>query len=184
MKTTKKGFTLIELIVVIAIIGVLAAILVPSMLGYVRKSKITSANSAASNVQKAFTNALTDADARGFKCTFVGWIGINSGTINSAPSAGTSQTSDQITAEIKDDVLQYFENLRKVDGYVYLKKNACVAAIVSTDGNYIGTYPSGYVDAKDYKSGSAPTYDSIRTEMETKEPEIAGSTTTSGQGST
>ena len=38
-RMTVKGFSLIELIVVIGIIGVLAAILVPSMIGYVSKSK-------------------------------------------------------------------------------------------------------------------------------------------------
>ncbi|MBQ4246996.1 MAG: type II secretion system protein [Ruminococcus sp.] len=51
-----KGFTLIELIVVIAIVGVLAAILVPNMIGYVGKSKLSTANS---NAKLAYTNAAT-----------------------------------------------------------------------------------------------------------------------------
>ena len=42
MKNKKlKGFTLIEIIVVIAIIGVLLSILIPSMIGYVRKARKT-----------------------------------------------------------------------------------------------------------------------------------------------
>ena len=72
-KSNKKGFTLVELVVVIAIIGVLAAILVPTMMNYVKKARLKTANSNAKLVFTTVNNKCADIVSDGDVCNGLQW---------------------------------------------------------------------------------------------------------------
>ena len=62
LENKNKGFSLVELIVVIAIMAVMTSVLAPSLLGYVEKSRMQKDDSAMGEVMNAVKLALADQD--------------------------------------------------------------------------------------------------------------------------
>lgn len=63
-KSTKKGFTLVELIVVLVILAVLAAMLVPALVGYIDRAKAEKEYQTAATVYGAAQAVITELYAK------------------------------------------------------------------------------------------------------------------------
>jgi type IV pilus assembly protein PilA len=87
-KKKKKGFTLIELIIVIAIIGILAVMIIPQVIGYTSKATTAKEKSDARTLQsaiKAYDASHPDAQISN-TTTISGLNTYNDATINDAIS--------------------------------------------------------------------------------------------------
>ena len=63
MKRRQNGFTLIELMITVAIVGILAAVALPAYSDYIVKAKVSEIMLAASNCRTAVTEAYQTAEA-------------------------------------------------------------------------------------------------------------------------
>ncbi len=100
MKTMQKGFTLIELMIVVAIIGILAAVAIPAYQDYTVKAKVQEAVNLSNPHRTALGIACSEGELNGATATTMGLSAAASYAgeyTKSVAAAGTSTTAGTVT---------------------------------------------------------------------------------------
>ena len=114
----------------LVIVAVLAAILVPAMLGYMKKAKSAKANDLAKQLYRAASTAAVDLDEKG--------VNLDGYFICGEYSDGVTEVN---LTEFRETMESYLDAEFDCTYFVVVEGGSCTYACVQTDDGDYGTYP-------------------------------------------
>lgn len=150
-KKTQQGFTLVELMVVVAIIGVLAAVAIPNFQIYQAKSKMSEARLQLSSIYMAETSFMSEFDSYGTCTGTMGYIRAARGyyavgfSANN-PGANTAAQNAGATGCVADGALQTTTGYRVQPAQVIAVGGASITAAAVNGATWVVTAaPAAFV---------------------------------------
>lgn len=127
-KTNNKGFSLIELIIVIAIMAILIGVLAPQYMKYVEKSRVSADKDTLDSVYSAATIAAGDPDVADAPTSTSGWLAVAVSSTGTN-SAWGSTVLDTLKANALSDVSSKLKSKS-------CKANSSITVEVDVSGNF------------------------------------------------
>ena len=120
MKSNKKAFTIVELVIVIAVIAILAAVLIPTFSNLIKRSKVSADQQLSRNLNTALRADINDHPTMTAALAAAEEFGYNVSKINK------SATDNEILWDSKNDVFCYFESDK--NGITYIPETTLKVA--------------------------------------------------------
>ena len=141
-KTNNKGFSLVELIIVIAIMAILIGVLAPQYIKYVEKSRVSSDKDMIDSVTKAVQTACTDEDY---------YDGLSNGdavSISKANGIGTAGSTLQLAIDEFYGTTGGADSAKKFKSKAFASETITITIVDQSNAAGASTYSAKVEDSK------------------------------------